>query len=186
MTPYDHVDPAPYIAIIEAAHKRGMSYAEMARVTGLTSEMLRFTKKKRFIYLSTAQKIAKLRNDEVRALRSHSLLPAKKGIQVLHSLGAQGFSHRHVAWIVENNLRVPGNNIPNLNKADRQYITKKTMDILLWLEKEIGAKQGPSAISRSKQLNRGYFPLKHYNVNGDLMLNTLTPEQKVLYRSVQS
>lgn len=126
-----------------------------------------------------------LEDDMDRDLLPGTRIDVKKSQQIIRSLCAQGWTQQHQKYIIENNLNQPGGVILHVMRSERKYTVKHIEDRLIWLANAIGDRQGPSKIISVKMQNMGYFPLKHYNLKGDLIVSTLSAEQRAQLKSVQ-
>lgn len=176
--------------IKSAARKRKASATEMARITGIgKSTALRLINAKvgRGITVQrhVADAISKLEWDpDSRSLRSGNLVDRKKPRQVVRSLFAQGYTADHLAWILTNNLGVPGNCVGEVTKHARKWCRYQTHDRVMWLERNIGDAVGPAHQLRRKMLTMGVYPTKHYDASGDLIGSSLPPKIKAFYDGV--
>lgn len=191
----------------EMIRRRKLSREEMARMTGVSSFTLgRLARPKiksggqylrdprtpptitRRVDTAVAGLYAKVFADDEtpRDMVPGSLVPVKKSKQIVYSLCAQGWSIEHLSEIIKNNTGESGQVLSSLRDKARKYVTKRTEDKVLWLARAIGDRTGPSKNNAAKFRKRGYFPLRHYNVYGDLMPTTLSREQRAILESVQS
>lgn len=190
--PEDKVDPQPCTDAIIAARERGVPVAEITRLTGVRPATIRDliegkVKDPRFITRRTSDRIFQgLESDLSRDLRPNSLVDIKRSRQILHSLIAQGWTLEHCKHIIRNNTSHKAGGIMSVTRPGKRYVTKQTEDLCIWLANQIGDRTGPATVSATKMRNRGIFPTKHYGLKGDLLVFTLTKEQKALLERVQS
>lgn len=143
------------------------------------------------IWRRTSTKICRALSDVVddpskRDILDHQNVDPTRTQQIIHSLNAQGWTIPHLVYIVENNTGLSAGGLLSATRQGKKYVNQITEDKAEWLARQIGDGIGPSRVTRLKTINRGYFPLRHYNLNGKLMPVTLSAEQRAILESVQS
>ncbi len=191
--PTDKVNPGRARQIILDAKRRGLSYAEIGRLTGLNWENIERIagihkdRKAQTIYRSTELAVVKGLTDEYRrSILPQSLVSDKKSRQIIRSLGAQGWTSTHLDDILFNNTGYTGSICQHTIRNKRLSMRKENEDRILWLADTLKTAEGPSKTLRTRSRNLGYFPLKHYNIHGDLIEDSLSREQKAFLQNVRS
>lgn len=184
--PLDTVPARESQDLVKAALKRGLTKAEIHRISGVGRPTITRIFKQEFIQARTARKLHNALADEdaPRKPLPGARIPKKKYAQIVRSLEAQGWALPHLEYIVINNSDATACSLQGPLREANKYVNYKTAERLEWLAKAIGDRTGPSHIVAMKMLHRGYFPLKHYNVNGDLIASTLSPTQKRYIKGV--
>lgn len=193
-TEVDRIPAGPVIKRVTDARANGATFSELAQMTGLRKTYLQALTKSRpsrkqpvTVQRRTFEKIMKgIPEYDSRVFLPTTIVPRTKAIQICHSLSAQGWTMNHQRDIIENNTEHSGEFIKHIAEGRRTGILKKNEDLMLWLEKIIGDKTGPSKYASTYMTNRGYFPLRHYTPQGKLNKSTLTREQKAILERVQS
>lgn len=187
----DLVACGPAIDAVKAAVERGIGTTEISRLTDTSTDTIwrlkHYRKPDDLMTRKTRKKIlAGLEDPDARSIHPRGLVPKKRTAQIVHSLCAQGFTLDHQAFIVENNTGTDGDPVSWATRSDHEMLRKETQDKAEWLARVLGDAKGPSSLTAKKTQRRGYFPLRHYTGTGDLLVNTLSAEQKAIFRRVQS
>lgn len=103
---------------------------------------------------------------------------------MVKSLAAQGWTFGHQRDILYNNLGVNAGFIQSVCMSTNTNCYAGNEAHIKWLVRAIGDASGPSARSMTIMKNRGVFPTKHYNLKGDLIVSTLSPQQKQFIKRV--
>ncbi len=167
-------------SLLKRAMKRGLTQTEITRLTGVTRPTLwRILNGHPTVRRSTANTLHRvLVDDENRHIRPGTRVPTVRPRHIIRCLEAQGWSLDHLEEIIENNLGVSGSCIDSPLRQDRKTITAVNAKKIDWLYENIGDRVGPSKSLITKMMNRGFFPSKHYNANGEILVSTLSPEQR--------
>lgn len=186
----DLIDPADAIeAINRALNEWDLSIREVARLTGLphdTISMIRRGKRKRITRRISNTIIRSLQNEHSRAIQENTRVPAQWSAQMVRSLIAQGWTMQHQRDILQNNLGISAGFIPSIGRGTNQMCYARHEENVKWLVRAIGDASGPSLRSMTIMKNRGVFPTKHYNLKGELIVSTLSVEQRASYKRVRS
>lgn len=192
--PYDMVSGKEAATLVQTAVRRyGYTAREVGRITGTGSptiqKLLRSSLRDEHAVTVTYrvhQNVVKgLTDCDERNLLPGSLVPIKRSQQLVRSMCAQGWSQQHQLEIIEKNLGQSGYCILHVMRSGTSRITKEVEDRIVWLSQAIGERVGPSQILITKYKNWGYFPLKHYSVKGDLIVTTLSPEQRAIHERLR-
>lgn len=182
-------------ARVRDARKHGATFAELAVMTGIRAEQLQSLvnstprrKSPGRVRRATANKIMEgIPDYDSRTFLPTSKVPLDKARQICASLSAQGWTCDHQREIIErHHPGMTASFVHHLTAEGRTGLLKKNEDLMLWLEKAIGNKIGPSKKGATYMTNRGYFPTRHYNAYGKLIKATLSREQKAILERVQS
>lgn len=171
---------------VQQARKRGLSYNEISRLTGVERQQLCFIEqgKRKRVQRRTQKKILQgLSEPDVRNIAPTSLVPITVEPQIVHSLEAQGWTSEHLKEILQNNGQGSGTIIDNVFKNKKALA--RNLKQVYWLADVIGDKLGPSHRGRMLMQARGIFPMKHYNENGRLNERTLNADQRAALRRVR-
>lgn len=164
---------------IKKALARGMTQEQIRRSAGIgRSTMYGLVRSNDPIRSSVEDKIlAALNNDEKQKLPPRVTISNKKARQLVLSMAAQGWSKQHQRDILEKNRGVSGGFI--ISMTAKKY-TKTLVEYeahIRWLARAIGNQTGPSRNAMINSRRLGYFPMQHYNIDGDLIESTLSAEQ---------
>lgn len=185
----DLLDVEPYREMLRVAKtQRRMTFPEMGRLTGIDPKRLNMIEngKTKRIQRKTANAIRSgLADPDRRAFGDRALVPVKlRHRQIVLSLCAQGFTIAHQSEIIQNNGVGNGTIVYNVSRQPKAIM--HSLKQLEWLAQAVGNATGPSTRSIQQMRNRGVFPLRHYNLEGKLLVRTLSPEQRRCWERVQS
>ena len=180
--PTDKVDVSEARDLILRAVSNGASDCEIGRITGLASQTiwdLRHGKRTR-IQRDTHDKIRKAleNNTDMRNFRDGTRVDATYTLAMIHGLIAQGWPILKQRELIEQNMGRPAGFIRSV--LSRQYpgVHYANEQAMRWLVSQIGDTLGPSSRSRAWAKNNGYFPTKHYDFNGKLVVSSLPKEMR--------
>lgn len=188
-SPLDQFPVGPTRQLLRDANAFGTTFREMEKLTGYSRRDLQriANGNRKTIRRETRDTIHRAIPDpDIRAYLPDTLVPIAKAKQIARSLSAQGFSLDHQAEILRNNLGVSGSFVKHLAHPYRRQIFKKNEDIMLWLEKEIGIRTGPGKKCVTWAKKNGFYPLKHYDAKGKLLVSTLSADERRRLRGLQS
>lgn len=185
----DLIDAAECRRLLRLAKKRGLSYSEISRLSGiprLTVLNLANHKRDKCRRITARLLINAVSDPDNRATLPKSFVPNAWTKQMIKSLSAQGWSTLHQAEIIQNNRGHAAGFIRSMgSRTQATSVLKSSEDEMKWLVRAIGDKEGPSNIAKAKMRSRGIFPTKHYDGVGKLIYGSLSPEQKAIYDSVR-
>lgn len=178
----DRIDPTETTRLIRQARANGASDDELARLTDLAPSTIQSirTTDVAFVLRDTADAVrrALAGNEDLRAFSPGSLVSAKWTRAMIHGLMAQGWPAAKQQEILRENLGVSGRFIFTAIRDihdNLQYGNERSM---YWLVSQIGNASGPSSRSRAFAQRNGYFPTKHYDSKGELIVSSLPKEMR--------
>lgn len=178
----DRVDPTETAKLIRQARANGASDDELARVTGLATATIQKirTRNVNFVLRDTADVVRRALqdNEDLRAFSDGSLVPAKWTRAMVHGLMAQGWPAAKQQELLRENLGVSGRFIFTAIRGihdNLYYVNERSM---YWLVSQIGNATGPSKRSMAFAERNGYFPTKHYDSKGELIVSSLPKEKR--------
>lgn len=179
--PSDLVSPERCEKLIWDAYSvKGMTIADISRITTLKKQTISslFHGDRKYVTRATEEKIAgALDRDHVtRVHEPMTLVDAAPHKWILYALHAQGWRERDIELILKRNGKHTG--FVRHVKDGRGQIQWRTAQALQWLAEYIGDRKGPSRQTAAAMRKRGYFPLIHYSETGNLLVSSLTPEQR--------
>jgi hypothetical protein len=186
--PTDLIEPANAKKLLKQLLRDGYTQKELQQLTGINSKTLTDlrTGARPKIQRKVESALERVQEESPRYFEPYTNLPAKKSRQILKSLMAQGWSLDHQRAIIEKNRDHPAGFLHNLTRNRTKYIWAINALQMQWLEKMIGDREGPSQTLKTKMYNRAIFPTKHYSLKGDLIVSSLSAEQRAKLKSVQS
>lgn len=185
--PTDLVSPETACKLIwDAVSVRGMSFREVARLCGIDRQTVSeiFHQKRDRILKDTEEIIIRnLDKDHVpRAFDGGSLVDAHPYHHVILGLHAQGWREMDMLAM----LRQHGFNTGFFRHSkERPLILYRNAKAITWLKEKIGDRRGPSRQTAKTMEKRGIFPLIHYTEDGQLIVDSLLPEQRAALRRSQ-
>lgn len=187
--PTDMVPREPARVILMRLSKLGYSQNELVRLTGCNAKTftrIRHRRGSTFVYRKVYDALVAVYNEDQRSFEPNTEIPAKKSRQIIKSLAAQGWTYDHQMEILRNNRDINAGFLKVTVRNRTKYIRAINAQHIQWLGKTLGEQLGPSESGRVHMRARGFFSQKHYSMKGDLIVSTLTPEQREFYKSVQS
>ena len=181
---HDLIDVTDTRLLLEQAIDAGITDRDLELMSGVDRASFSRIRRKQSnkVLRRTAVAIAKALEDaDMSERHPMTLVDAKWMWQMSQCLTAQGWTRQHQRDILKTNLGVDGGFITSKQPKQTYYKNEQHMK---WLLRAIGNRVGPATASAKKMQKWGVFPPKHYNVHGDLVVTTLTKEQKALYGSV--
>jgi hypothetical protein len=185
--PTDRIDPETAVKLIwDASSVRGLTYVQISQKCGISRATVSdlYHQRRPYIERATHDKIVAGLSDErpPRYTKGQKVLKSDFAWMV-RCLQAQGWRREDLIQMLKDAGRPRG--------FFRHYdtvplLTRQSAKQIVWLAETIGDRRGPSSQTAKRMQARGFFPLIHYTENGELIESSLTPDQKVLRRRVQS
>lgn len=176
----DIVDGTEAYELVLRAVSHGTSDGELSRITGVSTHTfgkLRRTGPKP-IQRSTHDLIVRALRDntDLRSFTRGKRVPANYTITMIHALSAQGWTHEKLREILRTNLDTSGAFINTVTYRKTDHVYYESDMAIRWLVAQIGDTRGPSNRAALMARTRGYFPTKHYDVEGNLVVKSLPKE----------
>lgn len=176
----DLIDATETRKLLLRAQECKITDRDLEMLTGLTRESftrIRSGKSSR-VRRETATLISRALADmEVVKRHDMTLVDGRWSRQMQLSLCAQGWTRQHQRDILKNNLQSSGGFITS-RRIDGSKVYYKNVKQMKWLVRAIGERRGPATALAARMQTRGVFPAKHYNVYGELIVSSLTEEQR--------
>lgn len=184
----DRLDPAETLELLQRANQNGASDDEIAKLTGLSSSTVYNIRHgiSKFVRRATRDAVVQaLRdNEDARAFTTGTKVPAKWTRSMVHALMAQGWPAHKQQQIIQENLGVPARFIFSVLRNLHDNIYYSNEQTMRWLVSEIGSAKGPSTRSMAFAERNGYFPTKHYDNEGNLVVRSLPKELRHRFEGV--
>lgn len=178
----DRVDPTEARDLVSRAFSNGASDDEIARLTGLASSTIYSLRNEdmAFVLRGTHDAIMKaLRdNEDARAFSDGTRVSAKWTCAMIHGLMAQGWTAEKQQELLRQNLGITGRFVFTTIRRLHNNLYYTNEQAMRWLVSEIGDATGPSNRSKKFAQRNGYFPTKHYDSRGELIVSSLPKEKR--------
>lgn len=190
--PTDRVDPGYAQKVVWDAHAvRGMTFVQIARVTGLNKKTIRnlYVAKQKYIERGVEDAIReKLDRDWIQLNRKPTELVDKTPYyDIFMRLLAQGWTTVALQNLLEEHTSYNTGFLDNMARRSSNFLIEwRNAQAVMWLADFIGDTEGPSRRTRIRMQNRGIFPMIHYNESGELIVDSLLPEQRAILKRLRS
>ena len=178
--PHDRVDATQARELVLRAVSHGTTNVELERITGVSSQVfwdLRNSDRK-YISRRTHDAICRTLTDntDLRAFAPGTRVNAKYTLAMIHGLIAQGGPPEKQRELLRTNLGINGGFLKGVAAQQWSNVSYENEQNMRWLVSQIGDTQGPSPRSRAWARRKGYFPTKHYDTAGNLVVSSLPKE----------
>lgn len=180
-SPDDLIEAQEAFDLVFRAFSHGTSNMELSRITGLSGQTFSDIRNHKHKLMKRKTRDAIVRhladNDDLRSFKPGSRVPAKYCVTMSHALSAQGWSQVKQQELLETNLGKTAGFIRGVTSYNAYAnVCYENDQAMRWLVRQIGDATGPSTRSMSWARKRGYFPTKHYDVEGNLVVKSLPKE----------
>lgn len=127
-----------------------------------------------------------IENRDMTPLKGMTRVSSKRACAIALGLCAQGWTLEHQREILQRHRNVSGGFILSITQKKYHHTYAVNEEHMEWLAKTIGERQGPSRQSKYQMKARGIFPVKHYSLKGDLIVQSLSADQRAIRKRVQS
>jgi hypothetical protein len=162
---------------------QGMTFSEISRLTGINLGSVKtiFYQKHEYITRATEKKIldnlSAGTTPRRRKMATRQRVDSHKYVWVVYCLFAQGWTNDALDEFLRDHGQLDTSCF--VRYATRGHLMYyETAQKILWLRDNVGDKQGPSTLNKKRMKARGIFPLIHYTDDGELLVDSLLPEQR--------
>lgn len=178
--PTDRVDATEALDLVLRAVANGVTNCELGRMTGLSSQTFWDMRHRVTTQISrrTHDKIVRVLRDntDLRDFKRGTRVPAHYTRTMIRALCAQGWTQEKQREVLQQNTNVSGGFIKGVTCDNYPHVYYANEQAIRWLVSQIGDARGPSRNSIAWGARNGYYPTKHYDFDGKLIVSSLPDE----------